>query len=231
MNIETENSWRNAVRLTMPIFMGYFAAGVAYGMLATNAGLPAWFTIIMCFTVFSGTAQYAAIPFFVAGAGVLSVFLSTLLMSLRFMFYTLNMHSILPTSRLKRFFTLTYLTDENFALLATLPVEKRQALIFKTSILGMLYWTFAAIVGVLLGDRVANYIPHLDFALPCLFAILAFEQYRNQKQWLPLLVALIGFLLARQISESNVLLVAILIAIGLVSFLPTVKEKGGKNDI
>lgn len=231
MNIETENSWRNAVRLTMPIFMGYFAAGVAYGMLATNAGLPVWFTIIMCFTVFSGTAQYAAIPFFVAGAGVLSVFLSTLLMSLRFMFYTLNMHNVLPTSRLKRFFTLAYLTDENFALLATLPMEKRQALIFKTSILGMLYWTSAAIVGVLLGDSVANYIPHLDFALPCLFAILAFEQYKNQKQWLSLLVALIGFLLARQISENNVLLVAILIAIGLVTFLPTSKEKGGNDGI
>lgn len=224
-----ENSWRNAFKLTSPIFMGYFAAGVAYGMLATNVGMPAWFTIIMCFTVFSGTAQYAAIPFFASGAGVFSVFLSTLLMSLRFIFYTLNMHNVLPKERLKRFFTLTYLTDENFALLSTFTKEKRQALIFKTSILGMSYWTFATIIGVLLGDKVAGYIPHLDFALPCLFAILAFEQYKNQHQWKPILIALIGFLLARQITETSVLLVAILLAIVIVVLLPQSLEKGEKD--
>lgn len=86
MSFNTENSWESAFKLTLPIFMGYLAAGIAYGMLATNAGMPAWFTVVMCFTVFSGTAQYAAIPFFVSGAGVVSVFLSTLLMSLRFIF-------------------------------------------------------------------------------------------------------------------------------------------------
>lgn len=64
-----ENSWKYAIKLTTPIFMGYFAAGVAYGMLATNAGMPAWFTIAMCFTVISGTAQYAAIPFLCRGLG------------------------------------------------------------------------------------------------------------------------------------------------------------------
>lgn len=229
--MSNENSWKNAFRLTSPIFMGYFAAGVAYGMLATNAGMPAWFTIMMCFTVFSGTAQYAAIPLFISGAGVFSVFLSTLMMSLRFIFYTLNMHSVLPKEKLKRFFALSYLTDENFALLSTFSAEKRQALIFKTSILGMSYWTFATIVGVLLGDRVAEYIPHLDFALPCLFTILAFEQYLNQKQWKPIFIALVGFLLARQISETSVLLVSILIAMVIVALLPQSlgKEKNNGN--
>lgn len=220
MSMDKKLSWKYAIQLTSPIFMGYFAAGVAYGMLATNAGMPAWFTIVMCFTVFSGTAQYAAIPFFVSGAGVLSVFLSTLLMSLRFIFYTLNMHQVLPKEKVKRFFALSYLTDENFALLSTQPEQERQGLILKASLLGMSYWTFATIVGVLLGDRVADYIPHLDFALPCLFAILAFEQYQSQKQWKSLFIAFIGFLLAHQISDSNTLLIAILIAIVLVACLP-----------
>lgn len=232
MSLNTENSWTNAFKLTTPIFMGYFAAGVAYGMLATNAGMPAWFTIGMCFTVFSGTAQYAAIPFFVSGAGVLSVFLSTFLMSLRFIFYTLNMHQYLPKEKLKRIFTLSYLTDENFALLSTFEPDARRALMFKVGFLGMSYWTFATIVGVVLGNRVAEYIPNLDFALPCLFAILAYEQYRSQKQWKPIFIALIGFLLARQISETSVLLVAILLSIVIVALLPqsTRQEKQGDSN-
>ncbi|WP_419693132.1 hypothetical protein OF381_09505 [Mannheimia haemolytica] len=80
----------------------------------------------------------------------------------------------------------------------------------------------------------ANYIPHLDFALPCLFAILAYEQYKNQKQWKPIVIALIGFLLARQITETSVLLVAILVAIVIVALLPqssSIKlEKGVENE-
>lgn len=220
MSLNMENSWRNAVKLTVPIFMGYFAAGIAYGMLATNAGMPALFTVVMCFTVFSGTAQYAAIPFFVSGAGLASVFLSTLLMSLRFIFYTLNMHQALPKEKLKRILALSYLTDENFGVLSTLPLEQRQAMMLKISLLGVSYWTFATLVGIVLGDTVSAYIPNLDFALPCLFAILAYEQYSTQKQWKSIFIALIGFLLAGQISDSGVLLIAIIISIVIVALLP-----------
>lgn len=230
MSFNMENSWKSALKITTPIFMGYLAAGIAYGMLATNAGMPAWFTIIMCFTVFSGTAQYAAIPFFISGAGLLSIFLSTLLMSLRFIFYTLNMHQSLPNHKIGRFFAISYLTDENFGILTTLPQETRQAMMFKISILGMLYWTFATIIGILLGDSISQYIPNLDFALPCLFAILAYEQYKSQKQWKPIFIAFVSFLLASQIAQTNLLLIAITIAIIIVVSLPhSSKDKQEKG--
>lgn len=139
------------------------------------------------------------------------------------------MHSSLPKEKLNRFFALSYLTDENFGVLTTLPQETRQAMMFKISILGMSYWTFATIVGILLGDSVSQYIPNLDFALPCLFAILAYEQYSSQKQWKPIFIALIGFLLAGQITQTSVLLVAIIIAIIIVAFLPqSFTEKKGQ---
>lgn len=229
---QVENSWRAAAKLTAPIFMGYLAAGIAYGILATNAGLPAWFTILMCFTVFSGTAQYAAIPFFVAGAGLISIFLSTLLMSLRFVFYTLNMHQMLPQEKVQRALSVSYMTDENFALLTTLSPDDRRAMIFKTTLLGVGYWTFATVVGVVLGDSISEYIPNLDFALPCLFAILAYEQYKSQKQWKSIFIALVGFLLAYHINNSHTLLIAILIAIVIVALLPQSfidTQKGEKN--
>ncbi|KAE9541487.1 AzlC family ABC transporter permease [Ursidibacter maritimus] len=220
MSFNAENSWKNAVKLTLPILMGYLAAGIAYGILATSTGLPAWFTIVMSFTVFSGTAQYAAIPFFISGVGIIPIFLSTLLMSLRFMFYTLNMYSLLPKERVKRFLSTCYLTDESFALLTTFPANTRQAMMLKVNFLGMIYWVIATIIGIALGDSVSQYIPNLDFALPCLFAILAYEQYKSQKQWKSIFIALVGFLLARQITDQSVLLVAILIAIVIVTLLP-----------
>lgn len=233
MSLQIENSWRSAIKLTTPIFIGYLAAGIAYGILATSAGLPTWFILAMCLTVFSGTAQYAAIPFFVSGAGLISIFLSTLLMSLRFIFYALNMAQTLPKEPLKRSISLAYLTDENFALLSTLPADSRQALTVKTSLLGLFYWTLATFIGITLGDSVSTMIPHLDFALPCLFAILAYEQYRSQKQWKAIFIAFIGFLLASQISNTSVLLIAIIISIVIVALLPnrfTDQPTEQKND-
>ena len=188
------------------------------------------FTVAMCFTVFSGTAQYAAIPFFVSGAGIVSVFLSTLLMSLRFCFYTLNMMEYKPKSKAAGIISIAGLTDEGFGVLSTLPEEQREPLFLKIVILSVSYWTFSAIVGVLLGDSVAGLIPNLDFALPCLFAILAYEQYKNQKQWKPVVIALISFLLARQISETGILLAAILIAGAVVILLPQSFSKEVKNE-
>lgn len=229
MSLNVENSWKNALKLTSPIFIGYFAAGVPYGMLAINAGMPSWLVILMSFTVFSGTAQYAAIPMFTAAASPLSVLVSTILIHLRFNFYTLNMRPHLPDSRVKKISSVAYLTDEPFGVLSVLPPEARKSLMPKITLLGPIYWTFATIVGVLLGDALSPYIPNLDFALPCLFAILAYEQYRHAKNWKAFAIALICFLLAEQISEQSTLLIAILLAIVAVMLLPMKREEKKQN--
>ncbi|QGM81602.1 AzlC family ABC transporter permease [Otariodibacter oris] len=231
MSFTVENTWKSIFKLTLPILMGYLAAGIAYGLLATSAGLPVWFTITMSFTVFSGTAQYAAIPFFVSGASLVSVFLSTLLMSLRFIFYTLNIRQNLPDNPVHKLVSLSYLTDESFALLSTVPSENQKSIILKVNLLGMSYWVLATIIGVILGDSVSQYIPNLDFALPCLFAILAYEQYKSQKQWKAIFIAFVCFLLAQSISSTSILLIAIILAIVIVIFLPSsfIDSKGQKN--
>lgn len=217
-------SWHQAFKLTIPILLGYFAAGIAYGILATNAGLPYWLTVAMSFFVFSGTAQYAAIPFFVNYTPLFSVFLSTLLMSLRFIFYTIGIRHYLPRSPIKKYLSLWSLTDEGFALLSSYPTQSRQAMVFKVNMLGLSYWVIATIIGMLLGDSVVDLIPHLDFALPCLFAILAYEQYINQKQWKPIVIAVISFMLAKWITQQYILLLAIIISMLFILLLPASKE-------
>lgn len=219
MSLDLDTSWKNIVKITLPIFMGYFPAGIAYGMLAANAGLPIWFTIIASFTVFSGTSQYAVIPLMASGASVLSIFLSTFMMSLRFIFYTLNMKAVFPENKWKKFVTTAYLTDENFALLSTYPEEFRKKVILKVGVTVVSYWTLGGIVGVFLGNMIPL-IPHLDFALPCLFALLVYEQYKQQKQWKPMALATVAFLIAKQFADNSLLLISIVIAMVFVIALP-----------
>ncbi|MBE2896396.1 branched-chain amino acid ABC transporter permease [Pasteurellaceae bacterium HPA106] len=198
----TPRAWSSLLRLTLPIAMGYYAAGIAYGILAISAGLPSWLVIILSVVVFSGAAQYAAIPLFVVGAGFFPLVISTFLISLRHLFYTLALHPDLPDKGVKRWYSALALTDENYALLFIQTREERKANIVRVNMLCQFYWVSASAIGVVLGQQFADVIPHLDFALPCLFAILAYEQFRQAQQWLPFLLATVGFFIAKVIAPN-----------------------------
>jgi predicted branched-subunit amino acid permease len=60
-------------------------------------------------------------------------------------------------------------------------------------------------------------VPHLDFALACLFLILAYEQYQSKKVWWPCVLALLAFALAKVLTSQYLLLVAVgLCVLGIV---------------
>lgn len=190
--------------------MGYYAAGIAYGILGVSAGLPGWLVVAMSIVIYSGAAQYAAIPLFVSGAGIIPLVLSTLFISLRHAFYTLALYDFLPKEKLKRFYATSALTDENYALLAIQPQASRENIFIRINFLCHFYWISASLIGVLLSSQVAELIPHLDFALPCLFAILAYEQYHRVQRKSAVLLAIIAFILAKVFLPNWLLLGAIL---------------------
>ncbi|MBE2897565.1 AzlC family ABC transporter permease [Pasteurellaceae bacterium 20609_3] len=230
----TPQPWPRLLRLTLPIAMGYYAAGIAYGILAISAGLPSWLAIALSVVVFSGAAQYAAIPLFVAGAGFFPLVVSTFFISLRHVFYTLALHPDLPEKGLKRWYSALALTDENYALLSIQSRAERQANIVRVNLLCQFYWVSASAIGVLLGNQFANVIPHLDFALPCLFAILAYEQFRQAQQWLPFLLAAVSFLAAKVLLPNWPMLGAVMLCALMILLRYRHQQrqllKGGAND-
>ncbi|MBE2893591.1 AzlC family ABC transporter permease [Spirabiliibacterium falconis] len=227
-------NWRTLLRITLPIAMGYYAAGIAYGILAISAGLPSWLSIALSIVVFSGAAQYAAIPLFVANAGFIPLVLSTFLISLRHLFYTLALHPDLPKQRLQRWYSALALTDENYALLSIQSRAERKANIVRVNLLCQFYWVSASAIGVVLGNQFANVIPHLDFALPCLFAILAYEQFRQAQQWLPFGLAAISFFVAKAIMPEWTMLTAVLLCATVILLRYHYQQRrmaqGGAND-
>ncbi|WP_279716516.1 AzlC family ABC transporter permease [Chelonobacter oris] len=210
MKTASSSDWRHLIRLTLPIAMGYYAAGIAYGILAVSAGLPAWLTVALSTLVYSGAAQYAAIPLFAAGAGFFPLVVGTLLISLRQIFYTLALHRDLPKKGLLRWYATASITDESYALVATQDKSERPRLISKINFLCQFYWVSASLIGTLLGAELANAIPHLEFALPCLFIILAYEQYRQVRQYFPLLLSVGAFVPAKLFAADWLMLAAIL---------------------
>lgn len=218
-------SWKRALKVTSPVAMGYAPAGMAFGVLASVAGIPGWMSILISIVVFSGAAQYAAIPLISTGAGLLNISANTLVINLRHVFYALPLVDILPKNPLKRAYCLFCLTDECFSVMTSLTKEEQRGLFPKISLLVHGYWVAATIVGIIAGEELAQWVPNLEFALPALFVILWFEQMRSKRIWWPSLIAVGLYLVMLVVASKYVLILTLLFAVLFILLRAALQSK------
>ena len=202
--------WRTALQASLPVGLGYLPAGFAFGVLAIQAGLPVWLALLMSVLVYAGALQYAAIPMMASGAGLAAFALTTLAINLRHVLYAMPLIPALSRRRLARYYTLASLTDETYSLVTTMPQDRRAALWLPISLINQGWWVAGTLVGALAGPVLGQHVPNLDFALPCLFLILAIEQYRASRLWQPVAVGIVTLLVARWLVPSQHVLIAAL---------------------
>lgn len=219
-------SWRRALKITSPVAMGYAPAGMAFGVLASAAGIPWWMTIMISIIVFSGAAQYAAIPLVATGAGIFNLSVNTLVINLRHVFYALPLVDILPKNPFKKAYCLFCLTDECFSVMTSLSPDAQRGFFPKISLLVHSYWVMATIVGIIAGDQLAKFVPHLEFALPALFVILWYEQMKQKRIWWPSIVALVFYVLMMIIIPEYVLLMALIASVIFILVRGALTNKG-----
>jgi 4-azaleucine resistance transporter AzlC len=217
--VQTEER-QHLLRLTTPVGMGYVPAGFAYGVLALQAGLPVWIVVAMSVFVYAGAMQFAAVPMLAGAAGLPTVALTTLMINLRHVIYAIPLLDRVPKARAAKSYVIAALTDETYSVLTTLPPERCRALGWRIALVNHGYWVLGTLLGVALGQQAARWIPHLDFALPALFVILAIEHYRTQRRWLPAAVGLAAYAVAHAVAPHYALLLALGLALIALLALP-----------
>lgn len=219
--------WSTGLRRSLPVAMGYLPAGIAFGVLAGVAGLPIWVTLLLSVLLYAGAAQYACLPMLSAGLTITSIATNIAAINLRHVFYALPLLSSLPTQKVARAYCLFALTDETFSVLTSLPKSEQPRLILPVSLFNQCWWVLATALGVLIGPVLNDWVPHLDFAIVCLFAILAYEQYQMINSFRPIIVAIIALAIASLLTSSWLLMTAIFISI-IIIVLPllTRSDKG-----
>ncbi|MFZ2844699.1 AzlC family ABC transporter permease [Psychrobacter sp.] len=227
------SDWTEGFKKSLPVAMGYLPAGIAFGVLAQVAGIPIWATIMLSVVLYAGAAQYACLPMLSAGLPIGSMATNIAAINLRHVFYGMPLLQYLPTQRLAKTYCLFALTDETFSVMTSLPNESRQALILPISLFNQSWWVLASAIGVLIGSALSDLVPHLDFALVCLFAILAYEQFQSIKRYFPIGIAVIALAIASLFTSNWLLLVAITICMLMIlarGFWTRQSVKGGSND-
>ena len=83
-----KRAFREGVKACAPTMLGIAAWGMVTGMAMIKTGLTLWQAMGMTFIVFAGSAQLAALPLMAAGAPVWVVFLTALVVNLRFVIFS-----------------------------------------------------------------------------------------------------------------------------------------------
>ena len=84
-------AFHEAMRTSAPAMPGIFAWGVVAGMAMMQSGLTLWQALGMTLVVFAGSAQLAALPLMAANAPAMVVFLTGLVVNLRFVIFAASM--------------------------------------------------------------------------------------------------------------------------------------------
>jgi 4-azaleucine resistance transporter AzlC len=187
---------KDGIAAAWPICLGYAPIGLAFGVLAHNAGLAPWQIGLMSLFVYAGSAQFIAVSMIGSGSAVIPIILTTFTVNLRHLLMSSSLAVYLQRLGIGRLSLYAYgVTDESFALNMTRFREGnwdwRSALALNHT--ANLAWIVSTIIGAYGGQFIPAGALGIDYALPAMFICLLVLQIRSR---LYILVAVLSGLLA-----------------------------------
>jgi len=181
----------------VPVALGGFTYGIAFGILARQVGLSLLEAGAMSVLVYAGTAQLIAIGMLQAGQTVGAIVATTFLVNIR---YLLLCAALAPYLSKWKFFERMalgyYVSDESFAVISTRfsSGNTSKADAFGVNTLIALGWVVSSIVGYVGSEVVPGTEKYgLDYALPAVFIGLLAILIQNRTM---LIVSIVGGVLA-----------------------------------
>lgn len=213
-----KNDFLKGMRCAVPVILGYFPIGMAFGVLAVQQGLELPEIALMSLIVYAGSAQFIASAMISSSAAGAAVVATTFLVNLRHLLMSASMSPYLKkaSTPLQAVIALG-ITDETFSVGITKASQGESSPHFFMGLhsIAHLSWIISTIIGGLAGSAVPE--PGkwgLDFALPAMFIGLLVMQLKSRKE---LLVALFSGLLSLGIAVGfkgnyNIIIASVLAA-------------------
>lgn len=196
----------------LPILLGYFPIGFAFGILAAGAGLETAEVVLMSVLVFAGSAQLIAVGLIEASAGLAALTATTFLVNLRHLLMSAAVAPYLGhLSRPQQALFSYQLTDETFAVhVADFKKENRppKARLFATNNLAHLAWISSSFLGAWAGALLGDLEKWgLDYALPAMFIALLMMQIDSKNRAAIALVSLALSIFLYLITEGHLYII------------------------
>jgi 4-azaleucine resistance transporter AzlC len=181
--------FRHGFRAMMPLWLGVAPFGLAYAVIARDAGLSLLETQALSLLVFAGSSQVSAVGLIGRGAGGLEIVATTFLLNVRHVLYGLSLARRVPMSPRERLVGAYFLTDEAYGVSISRGARTfRYVLGAELSL--FVTWNVATFAGALLGGVIPD--PErlgVDFVFPVAFLALLVPLLRRRVEVLVAVVA------------------------------------------
>jgi 4-azaleucine resistance transporter AzlC len=223
--------FRAGLRSGLPIVLGYVPIGLAYAIIARQAGLSTPETVLMSLLVYAGASQMMAAGMLAQGAGALAIVLATFVLNLRHVIMSLCVNNrMAPAPTGWRLLGAYWITDETFAVFTTTERERCTVWYF----LGMglaayAAWVLSSLVGALVMDLLPPILSaSLGISLYAMFIALLLPHLNGNGRLalLVLLTALCSWGLSRVMAASWALILATLLCAFAGVFFVDLGEEG-----
>ena len=146
-----KEEWLVGTRSAVPIMLGYVPVGIAYGVMARQAGLNTWQTVLMSLTVYGGASEMMAAGMVAQGAAVLTIVLTTFILNLRHIIMSTCVFNQMQGGRLPvRMLAAFGVTDETFAVYTTTANAPRTPrYFFSMALCSYLSWALGSWLGAI----------------------------------------------------------------------------------
>ena len=192
-----------------PLWIGVVPFGLAYAVLARDAGLSLLETQAMSVLVFAGSAQVSAVGLFARGAGGLEIVLTTFLLNVRHVLYGMSLARTTALPGWRRPVTAYFLTDEAFAVVAARR-ERSFPFVLGAELSLFVTWNLATFGGALVGSAVPD--PGklgIDVVFPLAFLALLVPLLRTRVDLAVALAAgAVAWLASRELPGGTPVIVA-----------------------
>lgn len=230
-----KNYFLLALKTSLPVFFGYLAIGIAFGLMLTTAGYPWWLAPIMSITMYAGAGQYIAVGLFAAGIPLTMILITEALVNIRHIVYGLSLITKFKECGKWKYYMIFALTDETYSLLTTTdaPLDANKGKFYFTiAILNQSYWLLGSVIGAVAGSLIPFDFAGVDFALTALFVVLLIDQIEKSGDFFPPCVGLFTTFCAVLMwrlgilkDSNNILLIALALGMAVISLVRYPKHK------
>jgi 4-azaleucine resistance transporter AzlC len=190
-----------------PLAVGVLVYGITFGLLALGSGLSVVDALLMSATVYSGSAQIAAVSAMSAGAGLVASVTTVVLLNARYLLYGATLRPWLGQVSAGRAYSSLYLLGDGNWLLSMRAHESGErdaGYVFGSGAAMFLPWMGGTLLGAFVGHRIPSpKVLALDFLLVAFCAAMMVGLVRGRASLGPALAALTAAALADRFAPAG----------------------------
>lgn len=185
MKTNRKETFKFALKKSLPVLFGYLFLGSAFGIMLYDAGYNWLWAIFISLIVYAGSGQFLLVELLSSAASIPTVIIMTLFINSRHMFYGLSYIEKFKQGGWRYLFMIYGLTDETYSVntsFSSVPknINEPHAR-FLISIFDHMYWILGSVIGSLAGQIIPLDFTGIDFSMTALFVVIFIDLMLEQK--------------------------------------------------